>query len=419
MVIDGAAALMLRDRAPRFVEWLESAGPADVEQSPHGDESVLVVDGIHLASALDPAGEASFLVEQALPGRVPEAWVYGTGSLLVAAALERADRVNVVGLSARASAAELAHRPPVWLADPRVTLLAPHEAPMLREPCVVASAELRLGDVSPIRDAILFARARSSQEAWLAERVADRDGRGRANRARYPLDAPVSSIFGSGRPWAVVAAGGPTLLAGAAAIASRRHEMTLIAVSTALGPLERVGLRPDIVVMIDPLAALGRHLDAVPDLAALRDVPLVYAIDIDAGVLARWPGPRFAALLALPSYASLARDHALGELFCSGTVTHTAVDLAVKMGARDVVLVGADFAYPGGNTHAEGTPFRRAIGRSKVVVESVGGERIPTDVNLLGYLRDLERYIGQAASVRFWNASTEGARIDGAERFLS
>jgi hypothetical protein len=43
----------------------------------------------------------------------------------------------------------------------------------------------------------------------------------------------------------------------------------------------------------------------------------------------------------------------------------------------------------------------------------VTGELVPTDVNLLGYLRDLERYIAASPSVRFVNGSASGARIVG------
>ncbi len=407
---------ILEARAPNFLRWLATAAPAVVSRSPHGARQTLVLDGIHLASPLNPAAEADFVADQALPRRVAHAWVYGTGNELIRAALARADKLTVVGLSARASAAQIAETRPSWLGDPRVSLLSPHEAPTPQTPRLIAAAELRMADISPIRDRLLFAQARASQDAFLGARVARREQVGRANRARYPEDAPVSSIFGAGRAWAAVAAGGPTLLSGLASFAARRAEGTLIAVSTALVPLLRAGVPPDVVVMVDPHPALGRHLDGV-DPEVIRTIPLVYALDLHPDVLARWPGPRLAALLDLPSYQPLMSDHPIGSLFCSGTVTHAALDLAVKMGASDVVLLGADLAFPGGLSHAEGAVFERAPGPIKVQVESVSGTSVATDVNLLSYLRAMEQYLEKTPNVRFWNTSTTGARIAGAEPY--
>jgi hypothetical protein len=94
-------------------------------------------------------------------------------------------------------------------------------------------------------------------------------------------------------------------------------------------------------------------------------------------------------------------------------VSHTAVDLAVRMGASTVRFAGLDFAYPNGATHAEGAAFAAQHKAGRVTVESVRGELVTTDVNLLGYLRDLERYIAAHPTIRFVNGSVGGARIAG------
>jgi hypothetical protein len=190
-----------------------------------------------------------------------------------------------------------------------------------------------------------------------------------------------------------------------------RDEVLLVAVSTALAPLEARGIVPDVVVMVDTHPLLIEHLRALQHPERLARVPLVYAADLDADVLAAWPGPRLAAHLALPGYADAKK--ARGVLFCSGTVAHTAVDLAVKMGASTVRLAGLDFAYPRGATHARGAAFAGRRERGSVSVTSVVGELVSTDVNLLGYLRELERYVAAHPSVRFVNGSAAGARIQG------
>jgi hypothetical protein len=238
-----------------------------------------------------------------------------------------------------------------------------------------------------------------------------------ANRTEFFEDQCVLELFGTGKSKAVVAAGGPSLPAGLAAIMNNRDEFQLVAVTTALTSIEAAGFKPDVVVAVDPQDLLAGHLEAVADLEAWSDVPLVYALDVSPEVLRMWPGPRYAARLTLNDFEDIEPDTEFGTLFCAGTVTHTAADLARQLGADEVVLMGADFAYPGGQSHAADAPFVSSPAQTHLDVLDVTGNPIPTSLNLLGYLRDLEDYIAQHPGVRFWNASAVGARIAGAERY--
>ena len=124
-----------------------------------------------------------------------------------------------------------------------------------------------------------------------------------------------------------------------------------------------------------------------------------------------------AALLTTSGYAKLREAFDLGTLYASGTVIHAAVDLAVQMGARDVVFCGVDLAYPGGASHAQGAVAHEVRAVKALTVESVTGAPVQTAVNLLGYLRDLEHYISVQSHVRFSNTSPSGAKIAGAARY--
>ncbi len=378
---------------------------------------MLVLDGIHLVAPLDPEGEASQLV-RAVDEERSELWCFGFGegrAITALLARERTTTLHVVGLSARAAHATMAAIDAVWLEDARLVLHAPDEVSpntfeAARGARVLSSAELRLAEPSAVRDAILLALAVAHQARWIEGRRALRAERADANTERFPGDGDVASLFAT-RPGAhaVIAGGGPSLVPVVTSVP--RGEVLLVAVSTALAPLEAREIVPDVVVMVDTHPLLLEHLRVLRRPDVLARVPLVHAADLDADVLSAWPGPRLAAHLALPGYAAAKTPR--GVLFCSGTVAHTAVDLAVKMGATTVRLAGLDFAYPSGATHAEGAVFRGRRDRGTVSVTSVTGELVPTDVNLLGYLRDLERYIAASPSVRFVNGSASGARIAG------
>jgi hypothetical protein len=139
-------------------------------------------------------------------------------------------------------------------------------------------------------------------------------------------------------------------------------------------------------------------------------------------VLTRWPGARLVAYLSGQRYAVPRKEIPKGELQCPGTVTHAAVDLAVKMGAGEVTLVGVDFCFPGEHSHAEGAAMRRRLSHARPESSSsrrstwvLNGrdERVATETNMVGYLRDLEMYVAAHPEVSFWKGGRDGAAIEG------
>jgi len=106
-------------------------------------------------------------------------------------------------------------------------------------------------------------------------------------------------------------------------------------------------------------------------------------------------------------------------LFSYGSVIHPAVDLAVNMGAKRILLFGADFAFSHQKTHANwqngsiGPAFQQA---TEQVINGFG-EKVPTLRNLLTYLTGLERYIAKQPAVQFFNTSKAGAVIAGTEYY--
>ena len=73
-----------------------------------------------------------------------------------------------------------------------------------------------------------------------------------------------------------------------------------------------------------------------------------------------------------------------------------------------------NFALPGGRSHVEGAAWSRTldVGARPWVLDG-HGRRVPSLPNLVGYLRDLERYIAHHSRVRFVNGSRDGAAIRG------
>ncbi len=379
----------------------------------------LSVDGIQLTSAYDRAGEAR---EQA--GLVPEGaqrvYVYGLGLGDLARRLLSRPRLGelVVVLLNRSLAREVLERfdHADWMRDPRVRILLGESLSELLHPFAALPGELSLASLecARLRDLVVLDLAAPHAEERMAEREALFARAIEANRSHLEVDGDVAELFSTKNGSTVLLAGaGPSLEDSFDRLRERTEP--LVCVDGALRALLAVGVVPDVVVSIDA------HEVGVPrmfegDLAPMGGATLVYFPVVPAEVIARWPGRRLAAYGEHARWSDLASVHPRGRLWTSGSVTHAASDLAVRMGASSIVLFGCDFGFTRGKTHVVGNPYSAPAETSMVPgvwVEDVRGERLPTLPNLCGYLRDFERYVRMHPQVSFFNASREGAAIEG------
>lgn len=388
---------------------------ADLRQ---GRESTLYINGIQLGSRHDRAGEARLQADSL--GEKPEVHLYGPGlgdlpQAFLARPGLRQLHVHLLNEQIFALVLHLLDQS-AWLGDPRVSLALASDEAEIRLPFFASPPELVLASDTnaKIRDRLVaeigvpFANSRFvPDDPALLARLAD-------NRELLQRDGDVAALFDS-RPAceAWVIATGPTLAGHYERLRTARQTSAtpplLIAVDTALRPLLENGVRPDFVVSIDQMTS-SRTLCG--ELA--EGLPLIYFPLLAPDLLAAWPGPRYAAYSASPIFDGLRRQIPKGSLFADGSVLHPAVDLAVRMGARQIVLFGADFAFVGDQAHAGWAPGELAPTMETAHwVLNGHGQRVKTLLNLRGYLCSLERYIAARPTVRFLNTSREGAWIAG------
>ncbi|TVQ37178.1 MAG: DUF115 domain-containing protein [Spirochaetaceae bacterium] len=151
---------------------------------------------------------------------------------------------------------------------------------------------------------------------------------------------------------AIVTAAGPSLEHDIEAIGQRGADQLLIATDTSLPRLLAAGIRPDVVVAIDcqlvsylhVLGASGQRLILVADAGVNPALPLCFGTT-------HYVGGSHPLLVYLR-----ARGLPVSFLDTSdGSVTHTAVHLAARLGATHVEVYGADFCYPHGSAYARGS----------------------------------------------------------------
>ena len=330
--------------------------------------------GLWLCSAFDPAAEARRAVPDwpdadfaLLPG-------LGAGYLAEAAAERYSDLPIVVAEADPAWFREvLTHRDLTRLWDRVVPLLGPAavvEAFFGALACPVIAwlpwrplVQQEPDWLAAVADARERAQTRAGVNAATFRRFG---GLWRRNLARNEACAAGARALTAlqdrwrGCP-AVIAAAGPSLADALDWIADRRERLVLIAVDTAWPALERRGLEPDVLVVLDGQYWNGRHLDKpLPERTlvvteftgpprAFRAAPdRVFVASTSAGLLRRREADRWGVLGALPT---------------GGSVATAAWSLALHLGCREIAFAGLDLGYPGG-THVRGSQFEEAALRT-------------------------------------------------------
>jgi len=170
---------------------------------------------------------------------------------------------------------------------------------------------------------------------------------------RCPGAGRLEGLF-AGLPALLVAAG-PSLDPVLARLGELAERLVVVAVDTSFRLCLRAGVKPDILVTVDPQYWNTRHLDWA---------------DLEGTLLISEPSahPRTFHRDALPPLYFISSFFPIGQLLegitgpkgrvgAGGSVATTAWDLARLTGASPLYLAGLDLGYPGRRTHARGAFF--------------------------------------------------------------
>ncbi|MBF0177216.1 MAG: DUF115 domain-containing protein [Magnetococcales bacterium] len=382
----------------------------------------ILVDHLHLFSLSDPWEEARLQAESVPPGATA-AHVYGLGSphlpqtLLARPGIQH---LTVILLNTDLffqSLAIMDHQ--AWLSDTRTNLVTWREAGLPRKPLATSSVALHLAGPDPAAK-VLATRVRLALESdfqdrrflehpLLMERI-------RQNKPLINQDPGVENLFNTHPGDTILVAGaGPTLDDHLLLLANRPVATPLIAVDGALLPLRQADILPDIVVTMEHQPIVFTLFQDVQEDPSLLRVPLVYFPASDPAVLDMWPGPRYLACSYSPAYAEIRQQRPLSHLYASGSILHAAVDLAIRMGAGQILFVGTDFSFPGGQSHAQGNPslsWQTRADTTPMLPNGLGTE-VASSLAMNSNLLELEQLIETHPRVTFINAGRRGARIRG------
>ncbi|WP_333860858.1 motility associated factor glycosyltransferase family protein [Clostridium sp.] len=187
----------------------------------------------------------------------------------------------------------------------------------------------------------------------------------------------------------------------------------IIAGSRTLKAMLQNGIRPDMVVSIDPVYD---NYDMMKDYLE-EDIPLAFYEYSNRYLIRDYKGKKIYLSTLLSK--TIPKLSGLKGVYLGGSVAHTCVDIANFMACSPIILVGQDFAFTYGKHHSDSSIFhgdKKNRYDADFNVKDIFGKEVKTNVTLNQFKTKIEEYISfqsRVNNVEFINASY-GAEIKGA-----
>ncbi len=210
----------------------------------------------------------------------------------------------------------------------------------------------------------------------------------------------------------IVVGGGPSLDENIEYLRDNQREKYIIVATTVYKKLIQLGVKPDFVVVVDPQNRTFEHIKDIKE----ENSKLIILDTANWKFGEFYKGDKYLIPTGQGFFNRILHESNNMRLWTPyGTVSSMCIDLAVKLGAKNIELIGVDLSYPNGNTHATGTMDYNKInsidGLSKI--RSVSGDYVYTSEVFKTYIAEIENLIKSNPSVVFYNRSSRGALING------
>lgn len=214
---------------------------------------------------------------------------------------------------------------------------------------------------------------------------------------------------------AIIVSAGPSLNKNIMELRKAKNRAFIVAVDTAVKPLVKAGIIPDLYVVVDGLKPVE-----LLDFEEAKRIPMMPSLTSSKEILQQHKGKKiFFFDGEILAYNIMAMNGvALSALACGGSVACSAFSLVYKLGFSRIILVGQDLAFTGNRTHADGT-FKEIMDEVDTscyqMVRGNCEEWVPTRSDYKMYLDWFNYYIAGCEDIHVINATEGGARIDNTE----
>lgn len=216
---------------------------------------------------------------------------------------------------------------------------------------------------------------------------------------------------------AVIISAGPSLDKNIDALSDYVGRTLLICVDAALNTVYKHGIKPDIVVSVDPNIDRSNAMR----MAEYHDLPYVLDLVSSYKITSEARGRLFYALANdryTLSLAGVSEEEVL-DLESGGSVANSAFSLAKILGFQTIILIGQDLSYPDNKLHAEDA-FKDEkeldVNDDKYFyIEDIYGNQVLTEYNMKMYRDWFENRIENYPELSVIDATEGGALIKGTQ----
>ena len=214
------------------------------------------------------------------------------------------------------------------------------------------------------------------------------------------------------KDWIIVGAG-PSLDNELDYLRSIQGNKVILAASTVYKKLTHAGIYADYYIAIDPQNRTYDHMKNIEKQEKYS--PLILRDSANWQFAEKYPGEKYLIPTGEMFYANALYSITKTKTWdVKSNVSPFAIEVAVKMGAKNIELIGVDLAYPGEKTHAEGTMDNSGVNTNGMVkIKDVKGKEVYTSEVFVDCIEEIEELINENKNVRFYNKSKIGAYIKG------
>lgn len=221
----------------------------------------------------------------------------------------------------------------------------------------------------------------------------------------------------SGKTGVIISAG-PSLQKNITELKRAKGKAFLMATDTALKPLLKNGIIPDMYVTLDAV----KYLELFDD-ERVKNIPVLASFEAKKEVIESNMGRVFFEYSNGIFNRLLAKIDGKTKnvrLAIGGSVATLAFTFLIQARMKQIIFVGQDLAYTGNKKHIEGA-FNDKQDLSKEeketgpFVEDINGEMVPTGDDMIQYKKWFEESITHFENIRFIDATEGGAKIEGTE----
>lgn len=224
-------------------------------------------------------------------------------------------------------------------------------------------------------------------------------------KRKFPKDTPI-----------IIVSAGPSLDKNIDLLRKAKGKSLIIAVDTALRPMLKKDIIPDMFVSVD----VRKHLGHFEDIRT-REIPSIGIMTSRAEIINRHNAIQFFVADTSTHINNTLRDmnKKLVGIDAGGTVSQVAYAVAKWLGTSTIILVGQDLAYTNGQSHSSTTVRGESKvdlnGAERIPVPDVDGGTVLTSRNMFLYLQWYNRKLKDAKGITIIDATEGGAKIEGTE----